>query len=345
MLYLQQFKGMFIKRVLHTFRNLLLAVSQVLIPLLFVIVALTVIKTLPGPEDSPPLKLDMSYFKDNTVVYRGANRTQELELAGLYAWQYHTKEFPNIVTKDVGEQSGFEDRTVEEYLIHEAERSISAYNSKYLIAADFTNKSDETSATAFFNNQGFHTPGITLNALDTAIMKYATNNSEVTISTVNHPLPRTVKEQVQDQFMQGFEGNIISFNMMFGMSFLASSFVVFLIKERTSKAKHIQFVSGVHSVTFWSATFVWDYINFLFPCLCLLVVFFAFDVTAYVGDGRIWYVLLLLLLYGWAVLPFTYVLSFLFVVPASGLIWLTMINIISGEVWVVVWGGGQRKRR
>ena len=42
------------------------------------------------------------------------------------------------------------------------------------------------------------------------------------------------------------------------------------------------------------------------------------------------YIALLFLAYGWAGLPFTYLASSLFDVPSSGLVWLTMFNIISG---------------
>jgi ATP-binding cassette subfamily A (ABC1) protein 3 len=198
-LYVQQFHGMLVKRMLHTARNLLLAASQLLIPLLFVIVALTVIRTLPGPEDSPPLTLNMSYFRDNTVVYGGVGGSAQ-ELAEVYAWQYRSDAYPDIDTRDVARQPGFHNKTVEEYLVYQAERSISTYNSKYLIAAHFTSVSgnaNKTLATAFFNNQAFHTPGITLNAIDTAVLKRATSDPRATIATTNHPLPRTVKEQVR----------------------------------------------------------------------------------------------------------------------------------------------------
>ena len=43
------------------------------------------------------------------------------------------------------------------------------------------------------------------------------------------------------------------------------------------------------------------------------------------------YIALLLLAYGWAGLPFTYVASLLFTVPSSGIVWLTMFNIITGS--------------
>ena len=75
----------------------------------------------------------------------------------------------------------------------------------------------------------------------------------------------------------------ISFNLLFGMAFLASSFVVFLVQERTNKAKHVQFVSGVDPISYWSSAYTWDMINFLVPALSILVLIAAFDVPAYMG--------------------------------------------------------------
>jgi ATP-binding cassette subfamily A (ABC1) protein 3 len=129
----------------------------------------------------------------------------------------------------------------------------------------------------------------------------------------------------------GIEGFSIAFNILFGMGFLASSFVIFLINERSSRAKHCQFVSGVRIITFWASTFCWDFINFLLPCLLLMLVFWAFGVEALIGDGRVFSILLLFLLYGWAILPCMYIFSFLFNVPSSGVVWLTMLNQISGK--------------
>ena len=46
------------------------------------------------------------------------------------------------------------------------------------------------------------------------------------------------------------------------------------------------------------------------------------------------YIALLFLLFGWAVLPFIYLMSFIFTVPSSGLVWLTMFNILSGMLQI-----------
>jgi len=75
----------------------------------------------------------------------------------------------------------------------------------------------------------------------------------------------------------------ISFNILFGMAFLASSFVVFLVQERTIKAKHVQFVSGVDPISYWDSAYTWDLINFLLPAISILVLVAAFDVPAYTG--------------------------------------------------------------
>ena len=49
--------------------------------------------------------------------------------------------------------------------------------------------------------------------------------------------------------------------VIFSMSFVPASFVIFLVEERTSKAKHLQFVSGVKPITFWLASYSWDMVR------------------------------------------------------------------------------------
>lgn len=79
---------------------------------------------------------------------------------------------------------------------------------------------------------------------------------------------------------------MLSFNILFGMAFLASSFVVFLVQERSNKAKHVQFVSGVDPLSYWTSAYAWDMINFLFPAVSLLILLAAFDVPAYSGKNK-----------------------------------------------------------
>lgn len=46
---------------------------------------------------------------------------------------------------------------------------------------------------------------------------------------------------------------------------LSASFVVFLVREAESRSKHVQVVSGAPLTALWTATYVWDLLNFLVP--------------------------------------------------------------------------------
>lgn len=54
---------------------------------------------------------------------------------------------------------------------------------------------------------------------------------------------------------------LVSICVIFAMSFVPASFVVFLIQERVSKAKHMQFISGVQPLLYWVANFIWDMVR------------------------------------------------------------------------------------
>lgn len=81
----------------------------------------------------------------------------------------------------------------------------------------------------------------------------------------------------------------VSFNILFGMAFLASSFVIFLVQEKASKAKHLQFVSGVSPIGYWTSSLAWDMINFLIPIALIVIIFACFNVPAYSGKYNIPY--------------------------------------------------------
>lgn len=54
---------------------------------------------------------------------------------------------------------------------------------------------------------------------------------------------------------------VIAIFVIIAMSFVPASFVVFLVTERASNAKHLQFVSGVDPVIYWLSNYVWDLVS------------------------------------------------------------------------------------
>lgn len=66
-------------------------------------------------------------------------------------------------------------------------------------------------------------------------------------------------------------GFAIAINLMYGMASLASTYALLLVTESSIKSKHVQKVSGVYLSNFWFSALLWDLVNFLLPCLLMLV--------------------------------------------------------------------------
>ncbi|KAI8797159.1 ATP-binding cassette sub-family A member 3 [Biomphalaria glabrata] len=332
-LYFQQFWAMFVKRALHTLRNKLVTVTQLVIPVFFTVMGLVVLKTLPSFTDMPALKLVTDEFGENFVPYAYGNPAVK-EMALSYARQFGMHS--SSVTQSVNQERN--DSNIVEYLAHKGVEGIGIYNLRYMVAASFNGSTyPKSSAVAYFNNQAYHSIAVSLSALFNGLLAYFTNSSGYSIETYNHPLPRLTINKIQDEGDgKDFTGFTLGFNLTFGMAFLASSFVLFLVKEKTVKAKHIQFVSGVHAVNFWLSTLCWDLINFMLPCLCLIITFFAFSITNFTVDLHWLQLIFFFFLYGWAMLPYMYLMSFGFTVPSTAYVWITMFNILTGVATLLV---------
>ena len=70
-------------------------------------------------------------------------------------------------------------------------------------------------------------------------------------------------DQLQDMINRQIGLSVLNaIGVIFSMSFVPASFVLFLVEERSSKAKHLQFVSGVKPITFWVASYSWDMVSY-----------------------------------------------------------------------------------
>uniref|UniRef100_A0A4W3GLK7 ABC-2 type transporter transmembrane domain-containing protein n=1 Tax=Callorhinchus milii TaxID=7868 RepID=A0A4W3GLK7_CALMI len=123
---------------------------------------------------------------------------------------------------------------------------------------------------------------------------------------------------------------LVSICVMFAMSFVPASFVLFLIEERVSQAKHLQFVSGVKPSVYWLANFAWDMCNYSIPATLVVSIFICFQQKSYVSASNLPALVLLLFLYGWSITPLMYPASFLFSIPSTAYVVLTCVNLFIG---------------
>ncbi|NXI48256.1 ABCA1 protein, partial [Galbula dea] len=186
----------------------------------------------------------------------------------------------------------------------------------------------------WFNNKGWHAMvsfvNVASNGLLRARLPAGTDPTLYGITATNHPLNLT-KEQLSEAALMATSVDVlVSICVIFAMSFVPASFVLFLIEERVSKAKHLQFVSGMKPVTYWLGNFAWDMCNYLVPALLVILIFLCFQQKSYVSSANLPSLVLLLLLYGWSITPLMYPASFLFSIPSTAYVALTCINLFIG---------------
>jgi ATP-binding cassette, subfamily A (ABC1), member 3 len=126
-------------------------------------------------------------------------------------------------------------------------------------------------------------------------------------------------------------GFSLAFNTGFALSFVTAMFVMFYIKERVSRAKLLQFVSGVNKVVFWLTSFIIDYAQFMLISLIFILTLAAYQKEGYKTIEELERNFIVLVIFGFSVLPYTYLWSLLFEIPSSGLVRLSIGYIVSGN--------------
>lgn len=218
---------------------------------------------------------------------------------------------------------------IEDYFLNLAKTILVRLNSQYLMGATITGID---TITAWFNNQPYHAAPLTINAVHNAVIR-AHLGSDHTITIVNSPLPYTADTRLEMINIGGTMGFQLAINIGFAMSFVAAFYALSYIKERSVRSKLLQFVSGVKVITFWLTAFIWDYLTFILTILCLMATFAIFQERGWSTALELSRVLLVLLSFGVAMLPITYILSRFFVMPASGFTSITIIYVLTGKIY------------
>ncbi|KAK7486553.1 hypothetical protein BaRGS_00022219, partial [Batillaria attramentaria] len=326
---LSRFYGMFVKKAIHTFRNRVISAVQLALPVLFTIAALTVDKVQPKDSSEPPRTLTLDMF-DGTISSYSAGLSPSVLSQALGA-NYTTLFSGDDEFREIN-RTKYQD--INQYFLNQSDDvGLFTYLKKVVMGADFEpgNGTSGLAATAWYSGQPYHAMPTALAYLMNALARQVTGDADKQITTVSYPMPKDEVAAAKDSMTQALAlGFSIGFSMLFGMSFLTASFSYFLIRERQCGAKHLQVVSGVGPFAFWLASFAWDMVNYLIPCLVLLVVFAAFQVEAYTSDDNMALVFLVLVVFGLAVIPYTYILQFIFVTPATGFVVIIILAIISG---------------
>uniref|UniRef100_A0A674BX53 P-type phospholipid transporter n=1 Tax=Salmo trutta TaxID=8032 RepID=A0A674BX53_SALTR len=186
----------------------------------------------------------------------------------------------------------------------------------------------------WYNNKGWHAMVAFMNVANNAILRAHLPRNvdpmQYGITAINHPLNLTKEQLSEVTVLKTSVDAVTAICVIFAMSFIPASFVLYLIQERVTKAKHLQFVSGVSPLVYWLANFFWDMMNYSLSTAMVVGIFVAFDKKCYTSPTNLPALVLLLFLYGWSVTPMMYPMSYIFNIPSTAYVSLSCINLFIG---------------
>lgn len=185
---------------------------------------------------------------------------------------------------------------------------------------------------AWFNNQPFHTSTLSMNMVHNAMIR-SKLGSKYGIHLANHPLPFRVESAFSLLRSTNAMGFQLATNISFAMAFVSSLYVMFYIRERVSKAKLQQYISGLNVSTFWMASFLFDFITFIVSAFILILVLWAFQEDGWQNFQQISPAFVSLAVFGLAMLPIIYLASLFITIPSTGFVRMTIFFVFTGQMF------------
>ena len=159
-----------------------------------------------------------------------------------------------------------------------------------------------------------------------AILRVATGDPEFEFNVINQPFP------VYQLFID-IETAASAYDFVFmtaiALALIPCVMVQFILNEREMQLKSQQLLAGMSLPGYWCSNLAFDILMAYVPCLLIILLMSVFGVS-YEGT---W---VLLLLYPPAIVPFTYVTSFLFRSDINAQIVTLLLHFVSGGLLVVI---------
>ncbi|KAK6149139.1 hypothetical protein DH2020_016664 [Rehmannia glutinosa] len=318
-------KALLIKRAVSARRDRKTIIFQLLIPAVFLLLGLLMIQLKPHP-DQQSVTFTTSHFNP-LLTGGGGGGPIPFDLSLLIAkevsehvhggwiqrFRQTTYKFPDSMKAldDAVEAAG---PTLGPILLSMSEYLMSSYNETYqsrygAVVMDKQSEDGSLGYTILHNSSCQHAAPTFINLINSAILRLATLNENMTIQTRNHPLPMTKSQLQQRHDLDAFKVAVV---VTIAFSFVPASFAVAIVKEREVKAKHQQLISGVSVLSYWASTYFWDFISFLFPSSIAIFLFCIFGLDQFIGRDSLFSTVLMFLGYGLSIASSTYCLTFFF---------------------------------
>ncbi|KAM4874915.1 ATP-binding cassette sub-family A member 13 [Thomomys bottae] len=377
-LLLAQVTALLRKRLCHTWRAWKSTIFNLLLPVLFVALAMGLFMVQPLATTYPPLKLTPGHY-ERAETYFFSSGKDNLDLTHVLLWKFEDhnrlcgdldaalKNFsrwyrdpypsptfqdscgcllqkcPNrsapYLTNCLGHTllnlSGFNE---EEYLLQPSEKPRLggwSFGAGVLNEVQDSNKNTSkprTLAKVWYNQKDFHSLPSYLNHLNNLILwrhlPPAVDWRRYGITLYSHPYGGALLNE--DKILESIRQCGVALCIVLGFSILSASIGCSVVRDRVTGAKRMQHISGLGYRTYWFTNFVYDMLFYLVSVSLCVAIIAAFQLTAFTFRENLAATALLLALFGYAMLPWMYLMSRIFSSPDVAFISYISLNFIFG---------------
>jgi len=152
-----------------------------------------------------------------------------------------------------------------------------------------------------------------------SILKTAFDDPEFEFKVKIRAFPLTY--QIQSYVKTSKAGTVIFFTAI-SYSVILTNIVSYLVNERISNLKHVQQISGMQLSAYWIGNFIFDFCKMNVTIATSIIIFYSFHTG--LSSSLISYAL-----FPFAVLPFTYCMSFVFTVDSAAQTFTMFFNFLT----------------
>ncbi|CAK4964438.1 unnamed protein product [Aphanomyces euteiches] len=172
------------------------------------------------------------------------------------------------------------------------------------------------------NTTAIHSAIVYKAMMDEALYRTIASDKDVKLTCTNAPLPLTDSNKLYLTTVVSFTTGVF---VVIAFTYYTASIVPYL------------------SATFWLANFAFDLILYAVPCIFGLLAIYFFNITPFTGHDctscpstPFAALVVVFVLFGLAIVPFCYILSYLFVDAPSSQTYVYLINMVLGTILIVV---------
>ncbi|KAG5473719.1 hypothetical protein LSCM1_04349 [Leishmania martiniquensis] len=346
----RHFRALFLKRFHYAQRDIKVLLYQVVLPIIFLLLSLFI--NLVRDPSQPALRLDMTMYDDyasnpSQVMTAYSNFsdfvqnltrypmfvTNAFHLSeGLPNWvwgPYYLTDFRSMPSGLPNVSYRMSELLLEEIMTHKSPRHIAVAP----VGAVYQKGAPKTCPTILHNTTDNHAAPQGVDAL------YHLAASQLFGQGV--PLPTVVNSPMM---LGEFEKALVTANkqVMIGIFiilpfiFIPSNTISYIVEEKESGARHLQWLSGASVLAYWLSSFVFDFACYLVTQILAFIIFAIFNRTEFIGKDSIGAAVVLFLFFGLSSIPVSYFLSFFFRSSFAAQSVVFCINFTFGFLWVTL---------